>query len=336
MTQEAAPPAGSPGTPVTNPDRVVIVADCDHPSIAIEQGVLADVCKEIQWLACKTEDELIARCGAAEGLLIQYAPMTRRVFEQLPRCRIVARYGVGVDTVDLQAAADRGIIVSNVPDYGTQEVSDHALGMMLCLTRKIARANDLVRQGAWDFRLLQPVRRHQVQTIGIIGVGRIGGAMARKTHALGMKVLGCDPYLTREQVPDCVTLVGLEQLMAEADVVSVHCPLTDETRNMIDAKLLRLMKPTAYLVNTARGSIVDETALERQLRASLLAGAAMDVLAREPGPPDHPLFAHANFLCTPHMAWHSDEAAQELKRKAAEEVRRVLRGEAPLYQVNQF
>jgi D-3-phosphoglycerate dehydrogenase len=151
-----------------------------------------------------------------------------------------------------------------------------------------------------------------------------------------MKVLGCDPYLTRDQVPAFVSLVSLDQLLAQSDVVSVHCPLTDETRNMIDRSRLGLMKPTAYLVNTARGSIVDEAALERQLSEAKLGGAAMDVLAAEPGKPDHPLFRHENFLCTPHMAWHSDESAQELKRKAAEEVRRVLRGEAPLYQVNKF
>lgn len=336
MNPAAAKQPGSavPGAHATR--RLVIVADCDHPSIDIEQGVLGDTCGTLRWLACRTEDELIARCGEAEGLLIQYAPMTRRVLEQLPRCRIVARYGVGVDTIDLQAAADRKIIVSNVPDYGTNEVSDHALGLMLCLTRKLAYASSLVKGGQWDFRLLQPVRRHQVQTVGIIGVGRIGGAMARKTHALGMRVLGCDPYLSADQVPPFVTLVSLPELLAQSDVVSVHCPLTDETRNLIDDAALARMKPTAYLINTARGSIVDETALERRLSAGRLAGAALDVLAREPGTPDHPLFRHDNFLCTPHMAWHSDEAAQELKRKAAEEVRRVLRGEPPLYQVNNF
>jgi D-3-phosphoglycerate dehydrogenase len=327
---------GSTASGARNTRRVVIVADCDHPSIDIEQGVLADTCGTLRWLACRTEDELIAQCGEAEGLLIQYAPMTRRVLERLPRCRIVARYGVGVDTVDLQAAADRKIIVSNVPDYGTHEVSDHALGLMLCLTRKLAYANSLVKRGQWDFRLTQPVRRHQVQTIGIVGVGRIGGAMARKTHALGMRVLGCDPYLGPDDVPPFVTLVSLPELLAQSDVVSVHCPLTDETRNLIDDAALARMKPTAYLINTARGSIVDETALERRLSARKLAGAALDVLAREPGAPDHPLFRHDNFLCTPHMAWHSDEAAQELKRKAAEEVRRVLDGEPPLYQVNKF
>jgi len=316
--------------------HVVIVADCDHPSIDIEQGVLKDVCPEIRWLACRTEDEIIAQCQDGEGIIIQYAPMTRRVLEQLPRCRIIARYGVGVDTVDLLAASDLGIVVSNVPDYGTNEVSDHALAMMLCLTRKIPMANAQIKRGQWDFRLMHPVHRHQVQTIGIIGLGRIGRAMAHKTHALGMKVVGFDPYVNPDKVPDYITLMSLEDVLRQSDVVSVHCPLTDVTRNMLDESALSLMKPSAYLINTARGCIVDEVALDKLLTEKKLAGAAMDVLAVEPGPVTHPLFKHENFYCTPHMAWHSEESAQELKRKAAEEVRRVMRGEAPMYQVNKF
>ena len=316
--------------------RVVIVADCDHPSIDIEQGVLKDICPEIRWLACKTEDEIIAQCQDGEGILIQYAPMSRRVLEQLPRCKVIARYGVGVDTVDLLAASDLGIVVSNVPDYGTNEVSDHALAMMLCLTRKVPMASTLIKQGQWDFRLMYPVHRHQVQTIGIVGVGRIGQAMAHKTHALGMKVVAYDPYVNPASLPDYITLTSLEDLLRQSDVVSVHCPLTDVTRNMLDESMLRLMKSSAYLVNTARGCIVDEVALDKLLTEKKLAGAAMDVLAVEPGPMSHPLFKHDNFYCSPHMAWHSEESAQELKRKAAEETRRVLRGEVPLYQVNKF
>ena len=319
-----------------NKQHAVIVADCDHPSIDIERDVLKDTCPDIRWLACKTEDEVIAQCKDGEGILIQYAPMTRRVLEQLPRCRIIARYGVGVDTVDLLAASDLGIVVSNVPDYGTNEVSDHALAMMLCLTRKVPMANAQIKRGQWDFRLMHPVRRHQVQTIGIIGLGRIGRAMAHKTHALGMKVVGYDPFLKATNLPDYITLLSLEELLQQSDVVSVHCPLTDVTRNMLDGSMLSLMKPSAYLVNTARGCIVDEVALDKLLTDQKLAGAAMDVLAAEPGPVTHPLFKHENFYCTPHMAWHSEESAQELKRKAAEETRRVLRGEAPMYQVNKF
>lgn len=316
--------------------HAVIVADCDHPSIAIEQAVLKDICPDIPWLACKTEDEIIAQCQEADGLIIMYAPMTRRVLQQLPRCKVIARYGVGVDTVDLKAAAELGIIVSNVPDYGTHEVSDHALAMMLCLTRKIAFASDLVKRGKWDFRLMHPVHRHQVQTIGIIGVGRIGGAMAHKTHALGMKVIAHDPYVSPDRVPDYITLVSLEELLQQSDVVSVHCPLSENTRDLLDEKMLSLMKPSAFLINTARGSIVNEVALEKMLAEKKLAGAALDVLSVEPGTTSHPLFKYDNFICTPHMAWHSEESAQELKRKAAEEVRRVLSGEAPFYQVNKF
>lgn len=316
-------------------EHVVIVADCDHKTIDIEREVLKDVCTNIPLLACRTEDEVIAQCADAEGLIIMYAPLTRRVISHLTRCRIIARYGVGVDTIDLRAAADHGIIVSNVPDYGTNEVADHALGMMLALTRKVLQANASVKSGAWDFRLMQPVYRHQEQTLGIIGIGRIGSAMARRGHGMGMKVIACDPYVPREQVPDYVTLVGLDDLMRRSDVVSVHCPLTDETRLMLDAKVLGLMKPTAYLVNTARGSIVDETVLDRMLTEKKIGGAAMDVLAVEP-PRSNPLFRHDNFIVSPHMAWHSESSVKDLKRKAAEEVRRVLRGEAPLYQVNKF
>ncbi|MEO8410566.1 MAG: C-terminal binding protein [Propionivibrio sp.] len=316
--------------------HTVIVADCDHHSIDIEKKVLADVCRDLPWLNCRTEDEVIAQCAQAEALLIMYAPLTRRVMEHLKQCKVIARYGVGVDTIDLHAAADLGIVASNVPDYGTQEVSDHALAMMLCLTRKIALASDLVKHGKWDFRLMRPIHRLQTQTIGIVGIGRIGGAMARKTHAIGMKVIAHDPYVQREQVPEYVTLVSLEALLQQADVVSVHCPLNDSTRYLLDAAKLGLMKPSAYLINTARGSIVDEAALDQLLGEQKLAGAALDVLSVEPGAPVHPLFRHDNFLCSPHMAWHSEESAQELKRKAAEEVRRVLRGEPPLYQVNAF
>ncbi|MDR3221043.1 MAG: C-terminal binding protein, partial [Candidatus Accumulibacter sp.] len=177
---------------------------------------------------------------------------------------------------------------------------------------------------------------HQCQTVGIVGLGRIGRAFAHKTHGVGMSVAGYDPYVKQADLPDYIALTNLDDLLRRSDVVSVHCPLTDETRHLLDEAKLSLMKPTAYLINTARGHIVDEAALDKQLSGKKLAGAAMDVLAAEPGPATHPLFKHDNFYCTPHMAWHSEESAQELKRKAAEEVRLVLRGEAPRYQVNKF
>ena len=330
--------AMSPGAGANGPGRQhsVTIVDCDHASVDIEKAVLADICADVPWLHCKSEDEVMAHCADSAGLIIMYAPMTRRVLENLPKCKVIARYGVGVDTVDLAAAAELGIIVSNVPDYGTHEVSDHALAMMLCLTRKISYANSLVKAGQWDFRLMRPIHRHQIKSIGILGIGRIGSAMAHKADALGMKVLAHDPFVEPTSRPDYVEFVSLEDLLRYSDVVSVHCPLNDSTRYLLDESRLRLMKPTAFLINTARGSIVDEAALNTLLENKLLAGAALDVLSCEPGSAVHPLFKHDNFLVSPHMAWHSEESAQELKRKAAEEVRRVLTGEAPMYQVNKF
>jgi D-3-phosphoglycerate dehydrogenase len=317
--------------------HVISIVDCDHESVDIERGVLEDIARGgLAWLKCKTEDEVIAQCAEAEGLILQYAPMTRRVLEKLPRCRIIARYGVGVDTIDLAAASERRIVVCNVPDYGTHEVSDHALALMLTLTRKTALISAAVKRGQWDYTLAKPVYRHQCQTVGVIGLGRIGRAFAHKTHGMGMTVIGCDPYLKPADLPDYVALTDLDDLLRRSDLVSVHCPLTEETRHLLDETKLSLMKPTAYLINTARGHIVDEAALDELLAGKKLAGAAMDVLAAEPGPATHPLFRHENFYCTPHMAWHSEESARELKRKAAEEVRRALLGEAPRYQVNTF
>ncbi|WP_210203960.1 C-terminal binding protein [Bosea sp. 124] len=315
---------------------VVKVADCDHGSIDIERGVLREACPSLPWLNCRTEDAVIAQCADTEALLIMYAPLTRRVLGHLTSCKSIVRYGVGVDTIDLRAAADLGIIVSNVPDYGTQEVADHALALMMCLTRKIVRANAQVKRGEWDFRQMRPVHRLQVQTAGLIGMGRIGQAMAHKVHALGMRVIAFDPAAAPEHVPDYVEMVGLEELLRASDVVSVHCPLTERTRNLLSEDRLRLMKPIAYLVNTARGNLVDEAALDRLLSEGRLAGAGFDVFGIEPPPADYPLLRHETFICSPHMAWHSDEAERDLKRSAAEEALRVLRGEPPKYQVNRF
>ncbi|GAB1482470.1 C-terminal binding protein [Treponema sp.] len=317
-----------------NATKKAMIADCDHASIDIEREILKDLCPELPWLNCKTEDEVIAHCGGAAALLIQYAPMTERVLQSLPELKIIIRYGVGVDTIDLKAAAKLGIIASNVPDYGTEEVSDHALGLYLSLSRKILKANQSIREGIWDFRELRPVHRHQILTMGIIGLGRIGGAMARKAHGIGMNIVAYDPTHGDLPVPDYIRMLGLDELLTNADVVSVHCPLNDSTRNLLDEKHLGMMKSSAYLINTARGSIVNEVALEKMLFEGKLAGAAFDVFSKEPAPTDHPLLRHDNFICTPHMAWHSEESAVELKRKAAEEARRILLDQAPLYQVN--
>jgi D-3-phosphoglycerate dehydrogenase / 2-oxoglutarate reductase len=312
----------------------VIVADCDHENIDIEREVLRDIADDLPWYSCKTEEEVIVRCSGARGLLIQYAPITKGVLSRLSKCEVIVRYGVGVDTVDLEAASALGVAVCNVPDYGTNEVSDHALALLLCLERKIVRANRLIREGVWDFREMKPVRRLQVQTVGVIGLGRIGRRFAEKVLGLGMKVIACDPFVPKGLLPSGVELTDLEDLLERSDAVSVHVPLNADTKGLLSADAISRMKVGAYLVNTARGSIVDEVALERALASGALGGAALDVAAREPLRPDDPLLSHDNFICTPHMAWHSAESEKDLKRKAAEEVRRVLTGAAPLYRVN--
>jgi len=309
------------------------VADCDHESIDIERSVLHDVCADLPWLHCRTEDEVVAQCADAVGLLVQYAPMTRGVLSRLPKLRWIVRYGVGVDSIDLAAAAEKGIIVSNVPDYGTDEVSDHALALLLALTRRIVAANRSVRDGVWDYSALRPVHRLRTLTLGIVGLGRIGTALAAKAQALGLTIIASDPYRATDGIPASVRMVDLSELLTVSDLVSVHCPLTGETAHLLGEAAIRRMKRSACLVNTARGRIVDEEALDRALSEGRLAGAALDVFGREPVSPDHPLLRHENFLCTPHMAWYSEESALELKRKAAEEMRRLVRHETPLYQV---
>lgn len=314
--------------------RTVMIADCDHASVDIERETLKLICREVPWQSCRTEEDVIRVCSSAEGLLVQYSPLTARVLRELKRCRGIVRYGVGVDTIDLEAASDLGIVVSNVPDYGTEEVSDHALALILNLVRKVYRADSLVKSGIWDYTRMKPVPRLGDLTLGVVGFGRIGASLARKAASLGMRIVACDPYMPPAAIPGYVSILKLDELLSRADVVSIHCPLNPETRNLLSAERVASMKPGAYLVNTARGGIVDEDALAEALERGHLSGVALDVLAAEPIRPDHPLLAHPDFLCTPHMAWHSSSAERDLKRKAAEEIARIVTGQAPKYQVN--
>lgn len=315
---------------------VVRITDCDHDSIQIEREVIEQLTDNFVLLNCKTEEDLIKHCQGAEGLINQYAPFTRRVLSQLPDCKVIVRYGVGVDNVDLEAASEYGIQVCNVPDYGTNEVSDHAIALMFALSRKVVELNTYVKNGIWNYQKSIPVFRLQEQTIGVVGLGRIGSAFAAKAHGLGMKVIGCEPYFHQGRIPDFVELVSFEQLLEQSDIISVHCPLNEVTTNLFGHKELQRMKNTAYLVNTARGGIINEADLDKALTNKWIAGAALDVLSNEPAGSDFPLLKHDNFICTPHMAWYSEHAYKELKRKAAEEVVRVVSGETPVYPVNKI
>jgi D-3-phosphoglycerate dehydrogenase len=309
----------------------VVITDCDHGTVEPELAILRDHA-EVSLHQCRDEAGLIGLCRDADGVITQYGAFTRAVIDALTRCRVIARYGVGVDTIDLEAASARGIVVANVPDYGTDEVSSHAAALILALHRRIARYDRAVRSGVWDFRPGAPIARLRGLTLGVVGFGRIGRMVAEKLRPFGLRCLATDPYV--RAFPDWVEPLPLDPLLEQADIVTLHCPLTAETRHLIGEPRLRRMKPTGVLVNTARGGVVDTAALVRALREGWIAGAGLDVLEQEPLPPDHALTTMDTVLLTPHAAFYSEGSIVELKRKAAQAVRDALQGRRPTSTVN--
>jgi D-3-phosphoglycerate dehydrogenase len=308
----------------------VLVTDSVFPSLDIERSVLDAVGARLKPLQVTRDEELLDAVEDADGLLVCYAPVTRRVIERAARCRVIARYGIGVDNVDLQAAAARGIVVTNVPDYCIEEVSDHALALILACARRVASLDRLVRAGRWEAKDALPIHRLSGQELGLVGFGKIPRRVAAKAAALGLTSLAYDPFIDAAAcAAHGARKVDLPVLLSASDYVSVHAPLTPQTRGLIGEAELRQMKPTAFLINTARGPIVTETALVKALQAGWIAGAALDVLETEPPPPTHPLVTLPQVILTPHVAFYSQESVQELQRKAAEDVARVLTGQPP-------
>jgi D-3-phosphoglycerate dehydrogenase len=314
---------------------IVAITDYVFPSLEPERAVLAPLGVELRPQQCRSEEEIIALAHDADAILNCYAKMTAHVIEGLRRCRIIARYGIGVDNVDWVVATKAGILVTNVPDYCIDEVSDHALALLLALARHIAAADAAVKSGTWEVVAHAGIRRLRGQALGLLGFGKIARALALKAQPLGMKLLVYDPYLDPAVIArHGAEAVSFEQLLAEADALSIHVPLTPETHNLIGERELALMKPTGFLINTSRGGIVDEQALAAALKENRLGGAALDVLSGEPPPPNHPLRQAPNIILTPHLAFYSRESVIELQTKAAEEVARALRGEPPRSPVN--
>lgn len=313
----------------------VVVTDYVFPSLDIERSILGAIDADVTAMQAAKDEELLDAVGEADALLVCYAPVTRRVIERAERCRIIARYGIGVNNVDVGAASARGIIVTNVPDYCLEEVSDHALAMLLDCARRITFLDRRVRAGRWQAKDAVPTFRLRGQTLGLIGFGRIPRLLAQKAGAFGLRMLAFDPYVDAATIErHGAAPTSLEDLLARSDYVSVHAPLTNETTGLIGEAALGQMKRTAYLINTSRGPVVDETALARALREGWIAGAALDVLITEPPAPDHPFLAFENVILTPHTAFYSEESLRELQTKAAEEVASVLAGRQPRYRVN--
>lgn len=314
----------------------IVISDCDHSSIDQEIAVIVAAGLEApSWLHCRTEEDLIRECRGATSIINQYAPVTRKVIAALaPELKQVVRYGVGVNNVDLAAAAEFGVQVCNVPDYGMNEVSDHALALMLALARQVVLMADSVRAGEWDYRKSIPLFRLCERTVGTVGLGRNGRLFAKKAAALGCRILGHDDYHTPAAEDAFIERVSLEELLRESDFVVINCPLTDETRNMFSDGAFTKMKKAAYIINVSRGGIIDEAALARALESGEIAGAALDTTEKEPLPDNSPLRKCNNCIITPHMAWYSEESALELKRKTAEEAVRMVTGKKPRYPVN--
>lgn len=313
----------------------VVITDYEFEDLRYEKAIL-DQEVELVKANCKTEDEVIETCHDADGIINLYAPITSRVINELTNCKIITRYGVGVDTIDLSAATEKGICIGNVPDYGIDEVSDHALTLIMSLLRKVTTSNQIVKNGTWDVNQSKPIHRLNTLTIGLVGFGNIPRRLATKVQALGLNVVVSDPFLSEEIAKERnVTLISLEELCKKSDVISVHAPLNNATRGMIGKDQFDLMRKGVYVVNTARGPVLDEDALVEALENGIVAGAGLDVLETEPIRKDHPFLTMDNVTLTPHMAGYSEESAAEMRSKTALGIIDVLvRGQYPKYLVN--
>ena len=314
---------------------LVAVTDSVFPNLDAARRVLAAVQAEVRLANQPTPEAIVEVAREADAVLVTYAKVTADMIREMKRCRIISRFGIGVDNVDLAAATSAGIVVTKVPDYCIDEVSDHAMALLLALVRKIPFANRRTHAGKWEMSAVVPIHRLRGTTLGLAGFGRIPQLVAPKARAFGLKVITHDPYVPKEVMTRLgVESVTFEELLERSDYISVHAPLTPETQHLFNANAFRRMKPGAYLVNTARGPLVNDKDLADALDAGQLAGAALDVLPQEPPPQDSRLLGRDNVILTPHTGFYSEESLLDLQVKASEEVARVLTGETPRNPVN--
>jgi len=314
----------------------VVNTDCNF-SYETEQRQIESAGGELILAKARTEDEIIATCRAASVVLIEFqdTPLTARVISSLPSLRAIVRYGVGIESVDQAEATRRGVVVANSADFCTEEVSDHAAALLLASARRICFFDRIVRSGGWqDFKLNPPLRRLGCMTLGLVGWGRIAQAVARKLQGFGLRILVTDPFVQSLPAGSGFELVTRDRLLRESDLVSLHVPLSAETRHLIGEGELRAMKPTAFLINTSRGGIVDQAALVRALEENRLGGAALDVFEEEPLPAQSPLRSMDRVITTPHYAASSQDSMAHLHRTVADSVEAILRGFWPPFPVN--
>ncbi len=306
---------------------LVIHTDPLHTDFGPEQEELAKVGAALRTLHCKTEEDVAASCRDADALLVTYVKVGRTALAGLPKVKVIVRTGVGYDSVDVAAATERKVLVCNVPDYCIVDVAEHTMALLLSLWRRIGELDQLVRTKGWGLPI-KPVYRLEGKTLGLLGLGRMGQAVAARAKAFGVQLMAFDPYIPADVFATLGVRSGsLEEVLRTADIVSVHSFLSAETRGLICERTLRLMKPSAVLVNTARGGLVKTDDLARAVEAGWIAGAALDVVEVEPLPKDHPIRNLSRVLLTPHVAWYSEESEPELRRRSGAITAAMLRGD---------
>ena len=308
----------------------VLITDYGWPSTAPEREVFGKIDAELILPETESEADLIALAPEADGILTNWLQTTTDVIRAAHRCKIITRYGVGVDNIDIETATELGIIVTNVPAYCVDEVSDHAMALLMACARKIPAMNKAIKSRNWTREVGPPMHRIRGRTLGVIGLGRIGSAIVPKAKAFGMEVVAYDPHISQQTAAERgATQVSLSDLLARSDFITIHTPLTPETEKMIGEAELRQMKSTAYIINTARGGIIDTVALHRALTDERIYGAGLDVLPQEPPASDDPLLDLDNIILTAHAAFLSQESVYDLQVSAASEVARALTGTMP-------
>lgn len=318
-----------------NPIKRVLIINGNYPDYQIERKILSGFSVELTEINDTSLIGYDSLLEEADAVLVREFPLTRDTILQLKNCKIIVRYGVGVDNIDLKAAKEQKIYVANVPDYGTEVVSDHALALLLSVSRRIVTRDRDVRKGIWNVGAKESIYSFRGKTLGIIGFGRIGRAFRRKAMPLGFtRVLVFDPWY--QGIEEGIECANLEELCSHSDVISLHAPLTNENYHIINKETLALMKENTILINTSRGGLIDEQALEESLSQQKIFGAGIDVFEQEPPTIHRKLFKLDNVVVTDHMGWYSEESIQTLKEKAAKEIARVFSGETPSSWVNRW
>jgi len=314
---------------------IIAVTDSPFPTLDPAMAALKRLDPDVRMSKSPSADDILAVARDADAILVTYAKLAADLIGQLTRCKAIGRFGLGVDNIDLVAAKQKGIAVNYVPDYCIREVSDHAMALLLSLIRKIPLSNAVVQAGRWEMPAVVPITRIEGTVLGLIGFGNIPRLVARKAQAFGMRVQAYDPFAKPEVFKAAgVASVDFDTLLRTSDYLSVHAPMLPETRGMLNEAAFLKMKKGAYVVNTARGPLVDEAALAAALDSGQVGGAALDVVTTEPLAKDSPLLGRANVIITPHTAFYSVEALAELQTKCASDVARVLSGEPAVYPIS--